>query len=97
MKELSEFGKFPALEKNWKPSDFNKREALIYFKETESFDFRIYTSIEIKHMLHFELHLSRDLIIELFEDYMQFTDGIKIEDSPSRLNEITTRYVDDDL
>ena len=113
---LSEFGKFAALEENWKPSDFNKTKALIFIKEAESVknyiiwpyepestDFLIFTPNTIKDMLHFELRLSQDLITEILEDYKQFTDSNKIEESAyyfeykGGLNETTTRYVDYDL
>ena len=59
---LSEFGKFPAFEENWKPTDLNKTKALIYIEETEFANNRIFYQNRIKHMLHFELHLSQDLI-----------------------------------
>ena len=79
-----------------------KTKALMLIKEAES-DFNyIIPSNTIKDMLHFELHLSQDLITEILEDYKQFTDNYKIEYSNKfrfyeGLNEITTRYVDDDL
>ena len=89
---LSEFGKFPAFEENWKPSDFNETKALIFIKEAESVknyivwpikpestDFLIFTSNRIKDMLHFELHLSRGLITDILEDYEQFIEKNKNE------------------
>ena len=90
---------------NWKPSDFNKTKALIYFKEleAESDINRIYWSETIEPMLHFELHLSRDLITEILEDYEQFSHSNKIQYiyrfrfNEGSLNETTTRYVDYDL
>ena len=101
---LSEFGKFPAFEENWKPSDFNKTKFLILVKEQESEKIYIFTPNMIKDMLHFELHLSRDLITEILEDYKQFTDSNKIEDPPNYFevnegswNETTTRYVFNDF
>ena len=95
---LSEFGKFPVLEENWKPSDFNKTKALNFIKEPELTEKLMVTSNSIEHMLHFELRLSRDLITEILEDYKQFTDSYKIEYSNKfrfneGLNETTIRYI----
>ena len=90
---LSEFGKFPALEKNWKPTDFNKTKVLIW-SEKEKFDYtRIFKLNLIEDTLHFDLDLSRDLITEILEDYKQFKDSNRFKDSQICLNETTTRYV----
>ena len=100
---LSEFGKFPAFEENWKPSDFNETKVLIHYKEYDD-GYSIFTSNMIKDMLHFELFLSQDLMTEILEDYKQFTDSNKIKDPPHHfrfnegsLNETTIRYVYYDL
>ena len=102
MKLLSKFGKFPALKKNWKPSEFNEKKVLIFIKEAKSSENRIYWSNMIVDMLYFELHLSQDLITEIMEDYKQFTDSYKIEYSNKfrfneGLNETTIRYIYYDL
>ena len=73
---LSEFGKFPAFEENWKPSDFNKTKVLILIKEPGSVHNRTFKSNMIEDMLHFELHLSRNLIIEILDDYEQFAERV---------------------
>ena len=94
---LSEFGKFPALEKNWKPTDFNKTKVLIW-SEKEKFDYtRIFKLNLIEDTLHFDLGLSRDLIADILEDFKQFTDSNKFEDTINPLNETTIRYVYYDL
>ena len=99
---LSEFGKFPAFEENWKPSDFDITKVQIFIKEADSVH-NVFDSKTIKHMLHFELRLSQDLITEILEDYKQFTDSNKIEYTYSfkfnegSWNETTTRYVFNDL
>ena len=77
---LSKFGKIPALEKNWKPSDFNLPKFLNWIEEARFVKNRIYTSIMIKDMLHFELKLSQDLTTEILEDYEKFTDGNLFKD-----------------
>ena len=103
---LSEFGKFPAFEENWKPSDFDITKVQIFIKEADSVH-NVFDSKTIKHMLHFELRLSQDLITEILEDYKQFTDSNKIkysayniygfEFNEESLNGTTTRYVYYDL
>ena len=96
---LSEFGKFPAFEENWKPSDFNKTKVLIFIEEARNDNNIIFTPNTIKDMLHFELRLSRDLITEILEDYKQFTDSNKIRytncfEYKIGLDGTTIRYVD---
>ena len=92
-KFLFKYGKFPALEKNWKPSDFNLTNFLIWSEKPESVNYFGFKSNMVEDMLHFELKLSQDLTTEILEDYKQFKDSNRFKDSQICLNETTTRYV----
>lgn len=78
---LSEFGKFPAFTKNWKPSDFNFTKALTTgsaFNFTLNRDsnhiYSIYLNLNpfysqgiecIRDLLHFDFHLTEDPIVDV--------------------------------
>ena len=81
---MSAFGKFPAFEKNWKPSDFNFVKALmsgnnfnlklsrdsndLYSIILKLNDRKIYHSESIRDLLHFDFCLSEDLIEQVLND-----------------------------
>ena len=88
MNLLSKFGKFPALDENWKPSDFNITKILLW--NGGSSRNRTFKPIQVEHMLHFELDLSQDLIAEIMEDYKQIKE---IFISFGEKNDTTIRYV----
>lgn len=82
---LSKFGKFPALEENWHPSDFNLTKALLSQKELYfdikqcykqvCFDVDIpdtYSPEAVREMLHFALGLSDDVTKLIVDDYKDF-------------------------
>ncbi|CAO1367212.1 unnamed protein product [Diamesa hyperborea] len=65
---LSEFGKFPVLEANWNPLDFNLSKAISVIDNAD-FASDLFGFEDIEEMLHFELCLTRELALEIWQDF----------------------------